>query len=152
MSEPMDRLVERLLATGVATKETIIGCTPEEVAEVRADHDVERLPGHYEQFLLAMGKRAGELLRGTDFFYPHILELDADGRELLADNDALHLLAEGSLIIGMHQGYELYWLEAGEPSGPLVWYQEPDQTEHRRWPTLLDFLMSQVEDQRGTRP
>ncbi|MEU6642423.1 hypothetical protein ABZ863_07715 [Saccharomonospora sp. NPDC046836] len=144
LAQTMDQLSQRMIVSGVATSETIIGCTPGEVAELRADHRVERLPEQYEQFLLAMGKQSGRLLRGTDIFYPHNFRLDDDGRELLAENDVLHLLSGGSIIIGMHQGAELYWLEPGEPEWALNWYQEPDRTVHKRWPNLLEFLSALV--------
>lgn len=144
MSELMSDLVERLISSGLATRETVVGCTPEEVAEIRADHGVDRLPEQYEEFLLLMGRGAGELLRGTDFFYPGIRGLDDDGRELLEENDAAHLLPEGAIVVGMHQGYELYWLA---PSGALSWYVEAETEVSRTWPSLADFLAAQIEAQ-----
>lgn len=142
MADAIEQLVERLISSGVASQDTIVGCSEDEVAKLRADHGVQRLPEQYEQFLRVMGRGAGRLLRGTDFFYPHIFDLDESGRGLLEENDALHLLAEGSIVVGMHQGAELYWLE---PSGVLNWYQEDDQEVHRSWPSLLEFLTAQAD-------
>jgi hypothetical protein len=124
----MSSLVSTLVDNGVATADTIRGCSPAEVAEVRADQRVEQLPAQYEEFLLAAGRQAGDLLRGTDFFYPFVLGLADDRRELLDENDAGNLLPEGAVIVGMHQGYELYWLA---PSGELSRYKEGSKTVRR---------------------
>jgi hypothetical protein len=113
----MRQFAATMLDLGLGTADTIRRCRAEEVAEVRADQGVAQLPIQYEEFLLAMGRQAGELLRGTDFFYPSALGLPKDGRELLADNDASHLLPRDALVVGMHQGYQLYWLS---PSGIVV--------------------------------
>ncbi|MEV0675999.1 hypothetical protein AB0I60_05690 [Actinosynnema sp. NPDC050436] len=83
MPHTMSTLIETLLDAGLATADTIRGCTPEEVAEVRADQRAERLPAQHEEFLLTAGRRAGDLLRGTDLFYPSLLGPAAEGRELL---------------------------------------------------------------------
>lgn len=144
MPHTMSLLVSTLLDSGIATADTIQGCMPAEVAEVRADQGVERLPAQYEEFLLTAGRQAGDLLRGTDFFYPTVLGLAGDGRELLDENDAGGLLPEGAVVVGMHQGYELYWLA---PSGELSWYKEGATAVHRTWSSLLDFLVDETETQ-----
>jgi hypothetical protein len=144
MTDTAARLADTLVEYGLATPDTIRPCTPAEVAEVGADHGVPKLPAQYDEFLRVMGRRAGDLLRGTDFFYPDILGLDQDGKDLLQENDASQLLPAGALVIGMHQGYELYWLSA---SGEVSWYKEGQEDVHRTWPTLLTFLASQAEAQ-----
>lgn len=144
MTDTVARLADRLVEYGLASPDTIRPATVAEVAEVTADHGVPKLPAQYDEFLRVMGRQAGDLLRGTDFFYPAVLGLDGDGKDLLAENDASHLMPAGALVIGMHQGYELYWLSA---AGEVSWYKEGDQNVHRTWPTLLTFLSSQAEAQ-----
>ncbi|SDE01148.1 SMI1/KNR4 family protein [Actinokineospora iranica] len=139
----MNDLAGLLVELGLACQDTIVGCTAAEIEQVRADQG-GALPEQYEQFLAVMGRSAGELLRGTDFFYPSILGLPTDGRELLVENDATGLLGDGSTIIGMHQGYELYWLDS---AGTLFWYKEGNKTTHRDWPSLLAFLEDQARTQ-----
>jgi hypothetical protein len=142
MTDTMVRLADTLVAFGLASTDTILPCTPAEVAEVSVDHGLSGLPVQYDEFLRIMGRQAGDLLRGTDFFYPGILGLDGCGKELLEENDAVHLLPAGAIVIGMHQGYQLYWLSA---SGEVSWYTEGRRDIHRRWPTLLAFLTSQAD-------
>jgi hypothetical protein len=46
-----------------------------------------------------MGRQAGRLLRGTDFFDPSVLGVPNDGRRLLDENHAGHLLPAGALVV-----------------------------------------------------
>lgn len=146
--ETMADLVELLGLYGMATSATIKPCTAKEIEDIRAAQRVARLPAQYEEFLRTMGKRAGELLLGTDFFYPFVVELAGEMRELVSDNGIEHLIRPGSVLVGMHQGYELYWLEPGNPSGRLFHYTEGRDAPIGVWPTLLDFLVAQAEDQK----
>jgi hypothetical protein len=147
MPETIANLPALLIELDLASADTIWPCTLEEIVEVQASHPVA-LPPEYEQFLALMGRRAGDLLRGTDFYYPGILGLANAGRELLRDNDALHLLPEGSVILGMHQGYELYWLEK---PGAVRWYKEGHRGVFSSWPSLPAFLSSQARAQAQVR-
>jgi len=134
----MEQLANTLVKCGLASTDTIRPCTPEEVAEVSADHGLTNLPAEYDEFLRIMGRQAGELLRGTDFFYPSILGLDQAGKELLEENRTSHLFPPGAIVIGMHQGYQLYWLS---PRGEVGLYTEGEQDLDRKWPTLLACLV-----------
>ncbi|AXB45016.1 SMI1/KNR4 family protein [Amycolatopsis albispora] len=114
-------------------------CTEEEVARVRG---VGWLPQPYEDFLLRMGRRAGDLLRGTSVFYPGIVELADEMRDLVRENKVEHLIAPGSILLGMHQGYQLYWLE---PGGRVHLYEEMETEVRESWPSLLAFLRAEAE-------
>jgi hypothetical protein len=138
MTSTMAQFAGTLVKCGLASTDTIRPCTPAEVAEVTVDHGLTNLPAQYDEFLRIMGRQAGDLLRGTDFFYPGILGLDRAGRELLEENRASHLLPPDALVIGMHQGYQLYWMS---PSGEVSFYTEGQQDLVGRWPTLLACLV-----------
>jgi hypothetical protein len=144
----MDELVEHLISVGLATPDTVVGCSPEEVEEVRQTQGADRLPPQYEQFLRTMGRRAGDLLRGTTFFYPGIVELADEMRELVVENTVTHLVKPGSVLIGMHQGVELYWME---PSGATYECGEIGPNPTHSWPSLLDCLIHEAETQQRTR-
>jgi hypothetical protein len=142
-----------LISLGMATPDTIVGCSAEHISEIRRVQDVD-LPAQYEQFLLAMGQEAGALLVGTDFFYPFFtgIPVFVEGAcELLAENNAARMVRPGSVFIGLHQGVELYWLEQGDPSGPAHWYQDGAGAPKMSWPTLLDFLVWQADHQHQIR-
>jgi hypothetical protein len=139
----MRDLADSLIDQGLASKESIIGCTPDQVSEFRRARGIAVLPAQYEEFLTVMGREAGDLLRGTDFFYPTITEVGNWGQEILAENKVEHLFAPGSLVLGTHQGYIVYWMEPGEPSGPVRTYMEGKETVTQTWPSLLDFLVDE---------
>jgi hypothetical protein len=138
----MRDLAGSLIESGLATAESIVGCTPDELAEFRRVRGVAALPAQYGEFLTVMGREAGDLLRGTDFFYPVILEVGEWGQEVFDDNDMGHLFVPGSLVLGTHQGYIVFWLEPGQPSGPVHQYKEGDKSA-QTWPSLLEFLVSE---------
>ncbi|TDD36896.1 hypothetical protein E1288_41240 [Saccharopolyspora elongata] len=140
-----------LISSNMATPENIVPCTPREVEEVHEATGVEQLPKQYEDFLLTMGRRAGHLLHGTDFFYPSIVELADEMRELLEECGVTHLVQPGSVLLGMHQGGELYWMEPGEPSGAVFLYIENDDSPRRNWPSLRDFLITQTKEEQAIR-
>jgi hypothetical protein len=47
----------------------MLGCTPEQIEELKAIQGVSKLPGLYQEFLLKMGRGAGTLYRGVAFYY-----------------------------------------------------------------------------------
>jgi hypothetical protein len=143
--ETIDDFAEQLISLGLATPDTIVPCSPDEVAEVLEAQHLDQLPEQYERFLLTMGRQAGELLRGTTVFYPAIVELVDEMCELVQDNNVTHLVKAGSVLAGMHQGYQLYWIEPGQPSGPVRMYVEGEKSVHESWPTWLDFLGTELE-------
>jgi len=133
-----------LVDQGRATWQTIEPCTTDDIEELRITARVARLPEQYESFLKIMGRRAGDFLTGTDFFYPAISGLADDGREFLEENDATHLMVPGSVIVGMHGGYQLYWIEPGQPSGPVRFYVEEEDSVRQSWPTFLDCVVNEA--------
>ena len=98
-----------------------------------------------------MGRGAGELLRGTDFFYPSIVKLDDEMRETMLVCNVSHLVEPGSVLIGMHQGVELYLLTPGESSGSVFLCIEYENEPRQNWPTLLDFLADEANSQLAIR-
>ncbi|RZS43805.1 hypothetical protein EV193_102786 [Herbihabitans rhizosphaerae] len=144
----LDDLPEQLITLGLAAEATITPCTPAEVDEVRASHGVDTLSEPYERFLLLMGRGAGELLRGTDIYYPTALNLAEYTEEYLAENDVAHLFAPGSIVVAMHQGYHVSWIE---PSGVVHENVEPDTTIHKTWPGMADWLLTYAQAQRASR-
>jgi hypothetical protein len=137
----MPDLANLLIDVGLASEKSIVGCTPDQIGELRRVRDIAALPAQYEEFLAVMGREAGTLLRGTDFFYPAILEVGKWGQEIVDENEVGHLFVPGSLVLGTHQGYIVYWMEPGEPFGQVCRYMEGEETVAQKWPSLLDFLV-----------
>lgn len=135
---------EYLIRRGMATRQTIVGCTQAEIGEVCRVQGVDSLPQQYELFLLLAGRRAGQFLRGTDFYFPDQAdeEFVAHAHELLTENKVSHLMKPGSVVMGMHQGYQIYWIE---PVGAVNFYSETETSVRRTWTTLAEFLFNEAE-------
>lgn len=139
-----DELVAKLLTLG---RGPVAGLSDAEIEQVRADQEVSTLPVYYEHFLRRLGRQSGALLVGTDILYPDILGLKQDAADLLQENRVKGFLPGDSVVFAMHQGYEFYWLRAGDVGNPRVFmYSELRPSEIREWPSFSDFLLHYLND------
>lgn len=119
----------------------VAGISKKEVVQIMSDQNVARVPTRYAEFLSLMGRRAGRLLAGTDAFYPDILGLKQDAFDLLEIDDCGELIPEGSLVIAMHQGYQVYWMsDLNSDDPPVYMYQEGDREISKEWGSFSSFL------------
>jgi hypothetical protein len=146
----LNSIVQRILDEGVATPGEIRGCSDVEIERVRQDQGLDRLPQRYQEFLRTMGAGAGRLLIGTDAYYPGVLGIKADARELLAECEQPDLLPTDAVVFAMHQGYQVYWLAPAGGDDPVVYvYQEGDSGPSRTWPSFTVFLADAVSEARA---
>ncbi|TDQ00957.1 hypothetical protein [Labedaea rhizosphaerae] len=145
MVSTVGELADYLVARGIATPQTLVGCTPDEVAEVRVAQRVDALPEQYEQFLLRMGRKTGDLMRGTDLRYPKVVELADEMHELVEELGWGSFIVPGSTMVAMHGGYQLYWVE---PGGAAHLAEEMKENPVRSWPSLVDCLVFEADMQR----
>jgi hypothetical protein len=75
-------LVNRLLAAGLATPDTILGCSDEEIHQIETKMDV-RLPDTYKDFLRVCGKCVGTFRADIDWLYPEVLTNRGQAIDLL---------------------------------------------------------------------
>lgn len=143
----IDTIVDYLIEHELARRADLVPCSAHEVAEIRTKQRIDRLPPQYECFLRAMGKKAGRLLVGTSIFYPSMITYFEEMQEFVLENNLANVVP-GSVLLGTHQGYMLYWLEPGDPSGLMHVCEESDlpDPEARTWPTFFDFLMSEAAE------
>lgn len=139
-----------LVRRGMAASHRIAGCIRSEVDAIRRVQRVIELPDQYESFLRLAGRRAGDLLRGTDIFFPAPAdpEFVAAAHELLAENRVAHLMDPGSVVMGMHQGYQVYWIDS---AGAVCSYVEADGSLAATWPSMVAFLRQQIDDHAAIR-
>lgn len=122
----------------------IQGLTDDEIREIQTDQGLESLPVCYQEFLRCMGRCAGHLLIGTDVFYPALLGIKADVLDLLRENAVSNLIGDDAVVIGMHQGYQAYWLETASGDDPAVYlYQEGETGISKKWASFSAFLLDQ---------
>jgi hypothetical protein len=148
MTISVDLVLNRISDEKISNADALIGCSQDEIDEIRRDQTVSTLPAGYVRFLSRAGRSAGPVLRGTDAFFPAILGIKSDARMLLQDSDLLDERFETeSVVIAMHQGYQVFWLPSVtvlEP--PVLMYQEGDKGIAAHWDSFAGFLNSMVDE------
>jgi hypothetical protein len=139
----VDKIARSLLLAKLASPAEIRGCTSEEVDTVERREAV-KLPTLYKEFLLKMGKGAGQFLKGTDIFYEHLPRLRGWAEESLRESNSSFQLSKSFFVFGSHQGYEFMLLEL-RPNNedPPVWiYSEGAKIPVQKWPGFSMYLQA----------
>jgi hypothetical protein len=142
----MRTFAQLLVETGLATPDQIRGCMEDEVLEIEEKFGVE-LPRSYRDFLLVMGKGAGSLFVGTDFFYPRLLEVREGADELLLETKSSFQIPDNSFVFSLHQGYvfdEYFLLTSDDP--PVFLFMELDTNATLLVESFTEFLLQTVND------
>ncbi|WP_433130543.1 SMI1/KNR4 family protein [Micromonospora sp. CA-240977] len=130
----------------------VLGITEKQISEIQDAWGVPRLPSAYVEFLTRMGARAGRLLRGTDAFYPVVLQMREWADEFFDENSDFLPLRGGEIVFAMHQGYLAYWMSDISAADPeVVLWSEAVSTPLRVWPTFTAFLNSHYADEPGVK-
>lgn len=104
------------------------GCSEKQIAKIEEFFGV-KLPSTYLEFLLAMGKDAGQFMRGSSAFYNEIFDLREGSIELLDENDFKEL-PDNTFVFWMHQGYQFAFFYLNEGDNPPVYYYYEGKTKN----------------------
>lgn len=115
MKHSISILIEAMIKSGLATPDEIIGCSEEEIKEIESQRNLV-LPASYKDFLRGMGKCAGWLLEGSDFYYPEMLDCQALAERLLAGDKTLFSLGQSCFVFIQHQGYQFMYFDTASNS------------------------------------
>lgn len=139
-------VVKVLVDGGVANDSDIMGCSEAEIAQVERILNV-KLPAAYREFLLRMGRGAGDFYCGSDLHWPKVLGLTEAGRELVSEDEADIQLPADAIVIVMHQGYQFLFIRATEGDDPPVYhYMEYSGEFHKMSNALSKFLFDVAHD------
>lgn len=140
------KVADLLVAQGVATPETIHGCSAKEIEAVELDVGLP-LPRTYREFLAKMGRGAGNFFVGTDLFYPDVLGVTDAAHELVAEDKAGLVLPKDAIAFMMHQGYQLMFVTADDGEDPPVYYYMEQSGEFvKKAEKLTQFLTDIAHD------
>jgi SMI1 / KNR4 family (SUKH-1) len=134
-------LVSRLLGYSLATPETIVPCSPQEVKFVE-DFLAIRLPDEYRSFLMTAGKCAGRFLADVDFYYPEILRNRHAAIEKLTDWESNGLQLPPDAFVFGYRPAEQFWFfpcRSGAPTD-VFWYYEGRGTFEQLPMTFWGFV------------
>ncbi len=143
----LEKVKARLIKSKLVSENELLGCTHQEIIQLEQQLGV-KLPKAYQEFLMLMGKEAGQFLRGTDCFYQHLLDLQEAAKDLLKENHVTQLLPNDAFIFLMHQGYQFCFFRLSQGEDPPTYYycegeeQKPFINNHSKF---SDFLITEID-------
>jgi hypothetical protein len=135
---------ERLLESGLATAETLLPVSPEEVHRLEVTSGI-MLPNDYKAFLLTAGKCAGVFMEDCTFFYPEIMGLNENAKKMLAAYEGSSLVLPGDAFVFLdRQEQFLFFHGNSHQSGTIYRYLE-DAGSFAEWsPTFWQFVADEL--------
>lgn len=143
----LEPIKQRLIALNPVNSANFNACNREEISKLEQQVGI-KLPSAYQEFLQIMGKGAGQFLRGSDCFYPELLELQKAAIEILEENNFPQTLPQDAFVFFMHQGYQFSFFRLSEGENPPTYsYCEGESQQdfiqtHQRF---SDFLATEIE-------
>jgi len=130
----------------------LIGCSEREVAEIENKLGFE-LPEAYREYLLSMGKNAGELICGDTCSYDDIIFNQSEGREIYY-NATNKELQSTYFIFLTHQYYSFYCFNRIEnEEDPNLWIfvdgDDGDQELRNTGKKISDYLSERISRHLG---
>lgn len=153
-----DTLFGKMYASELSKPDEVIGCSQSEIAAIETKFGL-KLPASYKAFLQRMGKCAGWLLEGSDFYYPDLLECRKAAEDLLRDDPAFELSGSDFVFL-QHQGYQFLFFDTAGTADPAVFrFVEGDKQPLKVADSFSDWLATVVtqesklnEKVKGSRP
>lgn len=147
MKDYTDELIGALIDGGIASKDSIEPCTPEQISEIEQSFSVS-LPATYKMFLSSMGLRAGTFMRGTDFYYRHLPKLRKYAEELLQEWDCSFSLSKTDFVFLCHQGNQFMCFDTTSGDDPPIYhYIESQNAPQKVNDSFSNWLKCRVEGQ-----
>ena len=146
MHNAVRNAVSRLLDTGLADEDSIQGCTSAEIERIESELGVE-LPPCYKDFLLAMGRSAGEFMVGTDYSIDKLPKFRTWAEHCMASNKVTFRLPQAAVVFASHQGYSFLYFDAdGGLDPPVLMYTEAQPGLTQIATSFSEWLKMAVED------
>jgi SMI1 / KNR4 family (SUKH-1) len=142
----MEQLARDIVAAGLSSPDELKGCTREEIEELQRKFRIT-LPETYVEWLRIMGRDAGKFLKGSDAFFPALLELREGAEELLAENGTKFAIPHDAFVFLMHQGYQfLFFRTAQNDPDPQVSHYLEGKGLTQPWNHLSDYFQQALLD------
>jgi hypothetical protein len=147
MHRSIEHVLGRLLGSGLASSTTVRGCTESEVAVVESRLDL-RLPAVYRDFLLTMGRAAGEFLVGSDYSFPKLLTFRDAAAKLLHRWNSLFALSSAAVVFLFHQGHTFLFFDtqANLDDPPVFMFTETESGVQQVFDSFSAWLIAALED------
>lgn len=139
-----ETLISSLINSKICQASDIRGASLEDITALETATE-QNLPAQYREFLLGIGRGAGDFLQGTDIFLSALDGLKDEAISLLQENDEDVKLADDAFVFSMHQGYEFTYFNTSEGDDPPVYqYVEGNGPPVLTWNSFSDFLSDSI--------
>lgn len=135
-------IVKKIIDKQLATEAQLQGCSEHEIQQIIQQQNVSSLPTIYKQFLLTVGKNAGNLWYRTGYTCDILGELKADAIRLLARDGNPIILPEDAFVFHMQEGIIFYYFCVGNDDPPVFVYSEIEYTHEQVDEKLSDYLLN----------
>lgn len=142
MSKSITKLARILSSIG----QRLEPMTIDEVKKIEQSYNIN-LPIVYKDFLMVMGKGAGNFMKGSSVFFNEILSLRSWSNEVLLENN-MPQLNSAVFVFWMHQGYQIAYFNLSEGSDPPVYFfseGKPEKKFELKEPSLTNFFYAQLK-------
>ena len=142
--DSIDRLVERLNETGVASRDQLRGCSADEIAALEAKYCIV-LPDTYRRFLELMGHSAGQLFAHdrVEAGYARVLEMTEEQRRWHHDEpeeQPIRLPDDALIVLGRFDEQFSFIRCRGTADSAIYYYEMLDPAAQRWSPSLVTWL------------
>jgi hypothetical protein len=124
----------------------LIGCKLDEIIKLE-EFIGAPLPKAYREFLIIMGKKAGKLFMGSNYYYSEVFKLRQSALELLEFNKFTIPLPENAFVFLMHQGYQFLFFLLDDSENPIVYYYSEGnkQVEFNQIGNFVELLEEELK-------
>jgi hypothetical protein len=143
--ERAQRWIHRLISSGMAPPNTVIGCTEDEI-DLMEEHLNVQLPQGYRDFLRVAGKCAGAFETNSEWLFPEVLELTTEGRRFVARMEGGRLQLPEKAVVCARGSFEYitFFIADGTSDDPPIFIYVEEQG-HFTKPGVSFWEMQETE-------
>lgn len=150
MSNAIIKLKNKLIDCGLATEETIIGCSEDEITLLQENENIKRFPKMYHEFLRLMGEETGKFMPYTNQkLYQLFDERYWTNHELRLLNIKFQLSEYDFVFMYIPEGYAFWYFNTKDQNDdpPVYEYREDDEESKLISERLTDFLHKLADEE-----
>jgi hypothetical protein len=136
-----------LIQAKLITRETISGCSEEEIESLEEHYSI-CLPESYKEFLRIMGKQAGIFFEDSDFLYPDLFGMREKSEKIWKDVRPFVPFGEKEFVFADRLGEQfLYFNAARGEETPVYHYLEMEEQPEKVAENFAQWFDECVDDE-----
>lgn len=141
----IDSFVRRLLESGLATQETLVGCSEQDISTIEASFKL-KLPEQYKEYLRKMGRKAGEFLQECSLTFPYFEDNRKTAENLLQKTN--YVLPSTAFVFVERYACQFFFFDTvdGKDNPPVFRFHEGDDIPVQIADSLTEALDLALQD------